>query len=545
MAKTKLKRDPKQQLGQFMTPPDLVAYLLKKNNIVFNKNSKILEPSLGSGRFIFAFIERLLPLYPKDMNEKEKVKAILENNIYGVEYDSALFDNFVLEFAEKYDINLLKVKHNFEVKDFFRYEPKVKFDFIIGNPPFGGSFDKDIEDELDKKYGIRDKFKIKKETYSFFTIACLEYLKPTGLLSFILSDTFLTISTMEGLRRFAFNKGGVSIKTLEYFSEETKYGMAILTVDLANPAKFIMFNDNKINIKEIEMTPNYSWKVNKELSKYFTGIRLDHYILASSGMTVGKNEFFLRDIDEKGKIAEPYDFNIINEKITLEKEISKARLGKIGDKKRIEIIRQEKAGATVKGIEIKKKADAGKRFAPKKDYLFYNKANPSSFYAKPKTVIYWKNEGEAVYLFKKMGPWYLHGIGGKSFFKKEGITWNLIATSIKARYLPVGYILDSGAPVAILRDKVNAEELCFILGWLNTSLATYILKQVINHTKNIQGKDIEKMPYPIWVSEDKKKEAIKLVKELVNLLQLEELEESRKKVILERLEKLYAYTKHT
>ena len=36
--------------------------------------------------------------------------------------------------------------------------------------------------------------------------------------------------------------------------------------------------------------------------------------------------------------------------------------------------------------------------------------------------------------------------------------------------------------------------------------ATNILKKTINHTKNIQSKDIEKLPYPIWVSDDVKKE---------------------------------------
>jgi hypothetical protein len=39
-----------------------------------------------------------------------------------------------------------------------------------------------------------------------------------------------------------------------------------------------------------------------------------------------------------------------------------------------------------------------------------------------------------------------------------------------------------------------------VLGWLQTSLATRLLKEVVNHTRNIQGKDIERLPYPHWVA---------------------------------------------
>jgi hypothetical protein len=41
-----------------------------------------------------------------------------------------------------------------------------------------------------------------------------------------------------------------------------------------------------------------------------------------------------------------------------------------------------------------------------------------------------------------------------------------------------------------------------------------ILKNVINHTKNIQSKDIERLPYPTWVTE--KDKVIEYVKNLIN-----------------------------
>jgi hypothetical protein len=133
-------------------------------------------------------------------------------------------------------------------------------------------------------------------------------------------------------------------------------------------------------------------------------------------------------------------------------------------------------------------------------------------------MIYWKDDGDACITYKKNGNWYLHGVGGMPFFKREGITWQLISSSIKARYLPKGYILDSGAPIIVLNDCIGKDELYFILGWLLTSKANEILKKVINHTKNIQSKDIERLPYPFWVNQEKKTESIAYIKDLVEKL---------------------------
>ena len=42
-----------------------------------------------------------------------------------------------------------------------------------------------------------------------------------------------------------------------------------------------------------------------------------------------------------------------------------------------------------------------------------------------------------------------------------------------------------------------------------------LLKNVINHTKNIQGKDFERLPYPFWVPPAVKRQCIQRVQRLV------------------------------
>ena len=78
--------------------------------------------------------------------------------------------------------------------------PAAYFDLILGNPPFGGSINAEIQDELDAVLGFRNGKKIKKETYAFFLVKSVDLLKPGGHVVFICSDTILTIATMTGLR---------------------------------------------------------------------------------------------------------------------------------------------------------------------------------------------------------------------------------------------------------------------------------------------------------------------------------------------------------
>ncbi len=55
------KRDPKRQLGQFLTPPALADHLVVE--LAFARAHKVLEPSLGDGSFVLPLIERFMGFY--------------------------------------------------------------------------------------------------------------------------------------------------------------------------------------------------------------------------------------------------------------------------------------------------------------------------------------------------------------------------------------------------------------------------------------------------------------------------------------------------
>lgn len=76
--------------------------------------------------------------------------------------------------------------------------------------------------------------------------------------------------------------------------------------------------------------------------------------------------------------------------------------------------------------------------------------------------------------------------------------------------------MDSGAPCAFPRGGIEPGDVVFIFGWLLTATATELLRTVLNHTRNIQSKDVERLPYPWWVDATTKTAAAGTVEELLS-----------------------------
>ena len=509
MSQTKTLRDKKRQLGQFLTPPPLAERLVK--DLVFTRDSVILEPSFGDGAFLLPLIEKLLPLY--DGPVSERLAQVLTRNIHGAEIDPALHTKCLKNIVQLF--GSCPARHNLVCADFFQTSFPAHFDTIVGNPPFGGTIAPEIQDKLDRELGRRGGLKIKKETYSFFIVKCLDLLKPNGLLRLICSDTFLTINTMQGLRRLLLDTGAPEVTRLGAFSEETSYAMVVLDYAKTGPAPSLILDGVSVPRAQIALTGNHSWQMTPEYAPCFAGPKLGDFVVATSGMTIGDNKLFVREINT-GTVQEPFEFSFTHTPLSLETEVSHARLGFLSPSQRAQVAAKVCRGETRRTVSAAARLTPLEITLPHPDYKFYNKAGSGLLYAPPTHAIYWKDEGDAVLTFKKNGPWYLHGVGGQKFFGREGLTWQLISQTLNARYLPGGYILDSGAPCAFLRDGIDPDELYFILGWTLSPLCLSLLKNVINHTKNIQGKDFERLPYPFWVPNEVKLEAITRVKALVS-----------------------------
>lgn len=473
---------------------------------------RVLEPSAGDGSFVGAILSQA------------------NRNAIGVEVTAVeLEPPAAQQCRERFGAQC--VVHT---EDFYHWAPRSlvrpfsrdlyfrlvqpEFDLIIGNPPFGGTIPSNLHDPLDDVCGVRFGEKIKKESYSLFIVKSVDHLKVGGRLIFVCSDTFLTINTMRGLRNYLQSVGNVSITTLDEFSPETTQPMVVLDFKKTGiKAKEVVFDDRAIPIDEIERTPNLSWAPQGEFAQYFRGRTVGGVLVATSGMTTGNNELFVRDVDD-GLIVEPYEFDYFDDPITLRRELGRARNGILSTKKQAELKAMEAEGVTRRNLRHSLRDSAITIKLPHPDYRYYNKslAGNRLIYSPPQFAIYWKDDGDAVHTYKRNGNWYLHGVGGKPFFGREGITWSLVAQRLKLRYLPAGYILDSGAPCAFTRPGVDSDELYFLMAWGLTDLANNILKAVLNHTRNIQGKDFERLPYPEWVDMERRQRVVSEMKAMIH-----------------------------
>lgn len=94
------------------------------------------------------------------------------------------------------------------------FDKKNGFDIVIANPPYVST--KGVhatpKKDLKRHYGFAD------DLYSHFFFRSFEILKPKGILSFITSDTFLTINTKMNLRKLLQSKKLIEIiKTADVF----------------------------------------------------------------------------------------------------------------------------------------------------------------------------------------------------------------------------------------------------------------------------------------------------------------------------------------
>lgn len=514
----KHERDRKRQRGQYMTPAPLARKIV--SGLTTDDGSRILEPSCGDGAFLSAIVDKL-----SDVSYQQSNGDGID--IVGIEIDPVLANKSraIIEGRDSHRVNL---RAEIRQADFFQEYlsalgtgqqgilGRESFDLIVGNPPFGGTFDQTIEDALDHRLGIRLGKKIKKETYSFFIVACIDLLRPGGRLVFVCSDTLLTIPTMTGLRHLLMERGEVEIHDIDSFSDETDYPMLVLDFTKRGRPGGVSRNSERIDDRAIRITPNLSWGITKDLSTLFSGgSLLRDFFVASSGMTTGKNELFVREIDGDGNIVEPYRFEFYDAPVTLEYELERARLGKLSERRIRALRAAQEVGETERRLSVDLLGKPLSVKMPDQRYRPYNKANSRLLFSHPTHCIYWENEGDAVLTYKRTGNWYLRGVGGQPYFGREGITWPLVANRFRARYIPPGYILDSGSPCAFVREGVDRDEIFFVLGWLLTDLANRVLKTAINHTRNIQSKDFERMPYPHWVSAAGRATVIKQIKAMI------------------------------
>jgi hypothetical protein len=233
------------------TPSILIESIFEKLTINIDwkdPNLKILDPSFGFGSFLF-FSYLKLKEYHSD-------EHILNNMLYGVEIEPFRFELVKTKFNIK---NIFK-------EDFLNPSDKLKkilnmkFDVIVGNPPY------QMQVGPDKTETIWNRFVIKS----------ISHLKEDGYLSLIHPSGWRNIDgKFKDVQNQILSKDLIYLEIhnekdgIKMFGAETRYDWYVLknsnTVDLKTKIKFQSGNIVDIDVKKLEFIPNDDYDFLKSL----------------------------------------------------------------------------------------------------------------------------------------------------------------------------------------------------------------------------------------------------------------------------------------
>lgn len=154
-----LGKEKQEEDKAFYTPEYLVDYMIQRtvgNYLLNKKTCTVFDPSCGSGIFLVKSLRKILERNASEdgyISDKEEMNRLLKDNIYGVDYnaeavDVTIFSLYITLFDYQDPKNLADFKlpllkgENIFFGDFFDenvLEPikHIKFNFIVGNPPWG------------------------------------------------------------------------------------------------------------------------------------------------------------------------------------------------------------------------------------------------------------------------------------------------------------------------------------------------------------------------------------------------------------------------
>jgi len=166
--------------GEVFTPIELVKEMLDKLPSDVWSNPKLiwLDPAVGIGNFpIIAYLNLMNGLKEWEQNEEKRRKHILENMLYMVEINKKniiILKKILCD--DKYKLNIFEGSF-FDIDE---YNPTIKFDIIIGNPPY-----QDINIYGNVKHGSG-------KLYPNFILKSLTLLNKNAYLLFITPNTWFS-----------------------------------------------------------------------------------------------------------------------------------------------------------------------------------------------------------------------------------------------------------------------------------------------------------------------------------------------------------------
>ena len=156
----------------------------------------VLDPCCGTGNFLLQL--------PSDFSVEQ---------IFGNDIDEIGVKITRINMALKYNVSEKRVLYqHFTVGDYLNCDFDHKFDFIIGNPPWGYNFTEAEKKRLKGRYSSAVGASI--ESYDIFIEQTLENLEQGGVFSYVLPEAILNVKAHMPIRKILMQSS--SIEYLEF-----------------------------------------------------------------------------------------------------------------------------------------------------------------------------------------------------------------------------------------------------------------------------------------------------------------------------------------
>jgi len=535
-AEGKSNRQAQQsKLGAFYTPQGDVDYMVSRLNLT--AESRVLDPCMGSGHFLEGIYESLRELHAATgVADPDAHQAIVESQVYGGDIDTfatslaairmflldehgtrarpklyvhdmllhsperpgdELFSTEVLEAEGRPKAEAeLAVSGDREVDDLQPID-EVEFDAVVGNPPYGArkpAYKKSVYARL---YGTR-KADVKAgsvatgdhDTYSMFFASGIERLREGGRLCLITNDSFRTLTGHAALRSYmlrrckiveilltdtkhfegvSFQFAGMAITTLEKCSDAEARANNVMRLvdyirdpaDFADPAPELVTELRQADYEVLPDTPFFVGVPDELFASARDSMSVDEVAKGRVGLQTGEDKRFLAGIDS------PFP--------GLEKTISRDEIAtKLDDD-------QRKGG-------IQASRPHWVPFAKGEGFGEYWRA--------PQIAINW-SEASVAELERRAalpaGTPRKTYFRNRDFFFRPALTYSVVSSGrISARLMPAGWAWSDKGSAIFVEDETSE---LFLLGYLNSALATYFMKKLINTTATAHAGYIEKLPF--------------------------------------------------
>ncbi|UOR11078.1 Eco57I restriction-modification methylase domain-containing protein [Halobacillus amylolyticus] len=348
-----------------------------------------------------------------------------------------------------HEVSLEEFEVQFTHQDFLKARPSQLFDAVIGNPPYKSkrqsTYFREHKDELEKEFkeiGVHN-------MYTLFIYKGLQLLKENGILCMIVQDSFLTNVYYTKFREYLLKNTEILEVTLAprklFHSGKADVRTAIITIKKGAPAsRHQMKLVDRLATDDYETPP--SERVQYLPQSYFH--KMPNFNFAINVPLEILSLFITPAYTLVDKVDGGTGISTGNDKVFLRKP-----------------------------WEIDTK---DKEWIP----FYKNSGIRDRWYYEPKHYIHknWKKYSQAIPNFT---------VRNQQYFYREGITCSSMGIDFQASYLPAGSLF--GVNTNLFTE--NDEDLYYILGLLNSSLTTYMLRKVLNRTNMITSGYIKKLPY--------------------------------------------------